>query len=63
MLEADLGATVVQSCVVTLDPVTTRVEETALRRYTPDIEAAEAEASGVSPGVARGGKCRRGGWR
>ena len=44
VLEADLGATVVQSCVVTLDPVTTRVEETALRRYTPDIEAAEAEA-------------------
>ena len=35
-LEADLGATVVQSCVVTLDPVTTRIDETVERSYLAD---------------------------
>lgn len=33
MLRAKLGATVTQSCVVTLDPVTTRIDEPVLRRY------------------------------
>lgn len=32
-LEADLGATVVQPCRVTLAPVTTRIEEPVVRRY------------------------------
>ena len=35
-LEADLGATVVQECVVTGAPVTTRIEEEVTRRYLSD---------------------------
>ena len=46
-LEARLGATVVQSCVVTLAPVRSRIDETVLRRFIADPrpvpEAAEAE--------------------
>ncbi|MBP1804526.1 YceD family protein [Rubellimicrobium aerolatum] len=45
-LEAHLGATVVQDCVVTLEPVTTRIEEGVDRLYMADLpepEAAEAE--------------------
>lgn len=34
-LVADLGATVVQPCVVTLDPVTTRIDEPVERRFRP----------------------------
>ncbi|MFP7673034.1 YceD family protein [Marivita sp. S0852] len=34
-LSAQLGATVVQPCVVTLDPVTTRIDETVERLYMP----------------------------
>lgn len=37
-LSAHLGATVVQDCVVTLDPVTTRIEEPVVRRYLADFE-------------------------
>jgi len=33
LLRADLGATVVQPCVVTLAPVTTRIDQTVTRRY------------------------------
>jgi uncharacterized metal-binding protein YceD (DUF177 family) len=36
-LEAELGATVVQDCVVTLAPVVTRIDEPVLRRYTADL--------------------------
>lgn len=43
-LEAQLGATVVQPCVVTLEPVTTRIEEEVTRLYTPDYAAIEARA-------------------
>lgn len=40
-----LGATVVQACVVTLEPVTTRIEEPVLRRYVAGYEMPEdAEA-------------------
>lgn len=35
-LEADLGATVIQSCVVTLDPVTTRIDIPVRRRFLPE---------------------------
>lgn len=45
-LEAMLGATVVQDCVVTLDPVTTRIDESVVRRYVsdlPDPEPGEVE--------------------
>lgn len=40
-LEATLGATVVQDCVVTLDPVTTRIDEEVLRRYLADLPMPE----------------------
>ena len=36
-LEAHLGATAVQDCVVTLEPVTTRIEEDVVRRYLSDV--------------------------
>lgn len=42
-LSGTLGATVVQPCVVTLAPVTTRIEDEVLRRYTPDFQKIEAE--------------------
>mgnify|MGYP000114529757 CR=1 FL=1 len=41
-LEATLGATVVQPCRVTTDPVTTRIDEAVARRYAADY----AEPSG-----------------
>ncbi|CAA9397509.1 MAG: Conserved hypothetical protein, gene in Ubiquinol-cytochrome C chaperone locus [uncultured Rubellimicrobium sp.] len=41
-LEAQLGATVVQDCVVTLEPVTTRIEEEVVRRYLSDVTPPEA---------------------
>jgi len=37
LLEATLGATAVQECVVTLDPVTTRVDAPVVRRYLADF--------------------------
>jgi uncharacterized metal-binding protein YceD (DUF177 family) len=40
-LRADLGATVVQDCVVTLEPVTTRIEEEATRAYRADFAPPE----------------------
>lgn len=44
-LEAMLGATVVQPCVVTLEPVTTRIDASVLRTYRADYdEPTEAEA-------------------
>lgn len=46
-LKATLGATVVQPCVVTLDPVTTRIDAPLVRLFMADPpaepEAAEAE--------------------
>jgi len=45
-LAADLGATVVQDCVVTLDPVASRIDEAISRSYLsqmPEIAAAEIE--------------------
>lgn len=45
-LDGALGATVVQECVVTLDPVTTRIDEKLTRAYVadlPEIDAAEVE--------------------
>mgnify|MGYP002629644408 CR=1 FL=1 len=37
-LEAEMGATVVQDCVTTLDPVTTRIDEPIKRTYLHQIE-------------------------
>lgn len=45
-LIADLGATVVQPCVTTLDAVTTRIDELVERSYVadlPEIEGSEIE--------------------
>jgi uncharacterized metal-binding protein YceD (DUF177 family) len=46
VLTAKLGATIVQSCVVSLDPVTTRIDEPLSRRYMAEvfeIDASEIE--------------------
>lgn len=40
-LEAKLGATVIQDCVVTLEPVTTRIDEQVTRRYLSRMEDPE----------------------
>jgi uncharacterized metal-binding protein YceD (DUF177 family) len=37
-LDAVLGATVVQACIITLEPVTTRIEEPVIRRYLADLD-------------------------
>ena len=42
-LEARLEATVVQPCVATLDPVTTRIEEDVTRNYLADMAEPAAE--------------------
>ncbi|MGX0878957.1 uncharacterized metal-binding protein YceD (DUF177 family) [Roseovarius sp. MBR-154] len=44
-LSAELGATVVQPCVVTLDAVTTRIDEPVTRLFSPD-----ATLDDVTPG-------------
>lgn len=41
-LDATLGATVVQPCGVTLEPVTTRIDEPVTRRFSPDATPPEA---------------------
>lgn len=41
LLRADLGATVVQPCGITLAPVTTRIEEMVTRRFVPEADATE----------------------
>ncbi len=38
-LEGQLGATVVQTCVVSLEPVSTRIEQSVSRRYLDSIAA------------------------
>lgn len=40
-LEASLGATVVQPCAITLDPVTTRIDERVQRHFIADLPAPE----------------------
>jgi hypothetical protein len=42
-LEARLGATVVQTCVVSLDPVTTRIDQRVARTWLPQAAPAPAE--------------------
>lgn len=42
-LTARLGATVTQACVISLEPVVTRIEETFERRYQPDLPEPTAE--------------------
>lgn len=45
VLHADLGATVVQPCVITLDPVTSRIDEKITRRFSSEPQEPE-----VAPG-------------
>ena len=42
-LDGTLGATVVQTCVVTLEPVTSRVDQPVRRRFLPAASARAAE--------------------
>ena len=44
-LQAMLGATVVQDCVVTGEPVTTRIDEPVTRRYLAEMEEPDGEES------------------
>jgi len=44
-LTGHLGATVVQPCTVTLEPVTTRIEEKVQRRYLPDYQDPASDAA------------------
>lgn len=46
-LSAHLGATVVQPCVVTLDPVTTRVEADVVRLFTADLDDPDEQESEI----------------
>lgn len=48
-LEAQLGATVVQPCSVTLDPVTTRIDEAVTRHYVADMPEPAAGAEVEMP--------------
>ncbi len=43
-LKADLGATVVQSCIATLEPVTTRIDSEVSRRFVPAHKIVAPEA-------------------
>ena len=47
-LDATLGATVTQSCVVSLEPVVTRIDAPVVRRYAPDA----TQASEFDPDAA-----------
>lgn len=42
-LEAELGATVVQTCVVTLEPVSTRIDQPVRRSFLPQAAVQAAE--------------------
>ncbi len=42
-LEGKLGATVTQACVITLEPVRTRIDLDIRRRYLPDLDDPMAE--------------------
>ncbi|MBF9045410.1 DUF177 domain-containing protein [Rhodobacterales bacterium HKCCE4037] len=42
-LDATLGATAIQDCVVTLEPVTTRIDTPVTRRYVADLPAPTGE--------------------
>jgi len=43
VLSADLGITATQACVVTLEPVKTRIDEKITRRFSPQIVEREEE--------------------
>lgn len=49
--EGKLGATVVQPCVVTLEPVTTRIDQPVRRRYLPVSGAAAGAGDSGEVGI------------
>ena len=55
---AELGATVVQTCVVTLDPVTTRIDQPVRRAWLPEAAPRARRARG-RPGRGRRGRAAR----
>ncbi len=42
-LDGQLAATVIQTCVVSLDPVTTRIDQPVRRAFVPETAASQAE--------------------
>ena len=56
-LEADLTATVVQPCVVTLAPVRTRIAEPVRRRYLDGLAPPEARRGGNARGRHAKNRC------
>lgn len=48
-LDGHLGATVVQPCVATLRPVKTRIEESIVRAFVPDLEEPGPNTVSVCP--------------
>ncbi len=48
-LEGHLGATVVQPCVASLKPVTTRIDDSVVRQFVPDLEMPEPNTVSLSP--------------
>ncbi|MBJ3763496.1 DUF177 domain-containing protein [Maribius pontilimi] len=48
-LEATLGATMVQPCGITLEPVTTRVDDPVTRAYQADLQVADLPAEQEMP--------------
>ena len=43
VLTADLGVSATQACVVTLEPVKTRIDKAVIRRFSPNIEPKEED--------------------
>lgn len=50
-LVADLGASVVQPCAITLVPVTTRIDERVIRRFLPDFAVASGDEAEIPEDV------------
>lgn len=48
-VEARLGATVSQACVVTLDPISTRIDEDVMRSYVSDFDIPDDPELEISP--------------
>ncbi len=48
-LDGHLGATVVQPCVASLRPVKTRIDETIVRAFVPDLEMPGPNTVSVCP--------------
>jgi len=42
-IEAELGASVSQACVVTLDPITTRIDEDIVRSYVRELDVPDED--------------------